>query len=96
MKKKSICLTSFLLILFCINQNINGQNIGLVDVRRAEQIITVGGPDADLPGFTSQAIQIAMDALKTRGGGTVKLNPGTYDIIGPIRLSDNTSLIGSG
>ena len=74
----------------------NGQSIGLVDIREAGQVITVGGPGADLPAFTSQAIQTALDALKTRGGGTVRLNPGTYDIIGPIRLSDNTSLIGSG
>lgn len=34
--------------------------------------------------------------LKTRGGGLVKLNPGTYKIIGPVWLSSNTSLIGSG
>ncbi len=96
MKKKSVCLTSFLLLLFCINQNINGQGIGLVDKRQAGQIITVGGPDADLPGFTSQAIQTALDALKTRGGGIVRLNPGTYDIIGPVRLYDNITLKGSG
>ena len=61
-----------------------------------KQVITVGGPDADIAGFTSGAIQIALDAVKTRGGGTVKLNPGVYDIIGPVRLSENTSLTGSG
>ncbi|HSL87613.1 MAG TPA: right-handed parallel beta-helix repeat-containing protein [Bacteroidales bacterium] len=96
MKPKLICLTSLLLSFLTFNKSINGQNIGLVDIRRAEQVITVGGPGADLPGFNSQAIQTALDALKTRGGGTVKLNPGNYDIIGPLRLSDNTSLIGSG
>lgn len=73
-----------------------GQNIGLVDVRYTEQVITVGGPGSDIPGFTSDAIKIAIDALKVRGGGIVKLNPGNYDITGPIRLSDNISLIGSG
>ncbi len=72
------------------------QNIGLVDVRRSEQVITVGGPEADIPGFSSEAIQIALDAIKTRGGGTVRLNPGTFDIKGPVRLSDNISLSGSG
>lgn len=72
------------------------QGIGLVDVKYAEQIITVGGPDADIQGFTSEAIRIALDAIKTRGGGIVKLNPGVYKIIGPVRISDNTSLIGSG
>ena len=73
-----------------------GQNIGLVDVRNSQQIITVGGPKADIPGFSSQAIQIAVDALRVRGGGIVKLNPGEYDVIAPIRLFDNISLIGSG
>jgi len=73
-----------------------GQNIGLVNIKHAKQVITVGGPTADIPGFTSQAIQLALDALKTRGGGVVKLNPGTFEIIGPVRLSNNTSLIGSG
>ncbi len=91
-----------LLNLFCLiiclsmNQGITAQNIGLVDVRHADLIITVGGTDADIPGFTSEAIQIALDAVKSSGCGTVKLNPGTFKIIGPVRLSDNTSLIGSG
>ncbi len=96
MKNRFVLLVSLILIGLSVNQGIYGQNIGLVDIRRAELVITVGGPGADIPGFTSQAIQIALDAVKTRGGGTVKLNPGTYDIIGPLRLSDNTSLIGSG
>ena len=86
------------LILFCLvlNPGIYSQNIGLVSIKHAEHIITVGGPVADIPGFTSEAIQIALDALKARGGGIVKLNPGIYNIIGPVRISDNTSLIGSG
>ena len=86
------------LILFglSLNQGINGQNIGLVNVKQAEQVITVGGPGADIPGFTSEAIQIALDAIKSRGGGIVKLNPGVYNVTGPVRLSDNTSLVGSG
>ena len=75
---------------------LKSQEIGLVSIRKAEQVITVGGPDADVPGFTSQAILLALDAIRTRGGGTVKLNPGTFEITGPVRLSNNTSLIGSG
>jgi hypothetical protein len=90
---RTICL--ILLSLF-LNPVLYGQNIGLVSVKLSEQVVTVGGPGTDVPGFTSQAIQLALDAVKTRGGGTVRLNPGTYDIIGPVRLSDNTSLIGSG
>jgi parallel beta-helix repeat protein len=88
----------FFLIFVCLfsGTSVYCQSIGLVDVNRAQQIITVGGFGSDVPGFTSGAIQIALDAIKTRGGGTVKLNPGTYEMTGPVRLSDNTSLIGSG
>lgn len=96
MKNKQALVLSFILICFSINSKLKSQDIGLVDTRYGEQIITVGGPDADVSGFTSKAIQIALDAIKTRGGGVVKLNPGEYNITGPVRLSDNTSLIGSG
>jgi len=96
MKKKIIDTSGLLLFFLTIGTNIYSQNIGLVDVRRSDQIITVGGSGADIPGFTSEAIQIALDAIKTRGGGTVKLNPGVFNIIGPVRLPANTSLIGSG
>jgi parallel beta-helix repeat protein len=95
---KSKLTKVFFLIFVCLfsGTSVYSQSIGLVDVKRAQQIITVGGPGSDVPGFTSGAIQIALDAIKTRGGGTVKLNPGTFEMIGPVRLSDNTSLIGSG
>lgn len=69
---------------------------GLVKPRIAQQIITVGGPNADIAGYSSEAIQIAADALKTQGGGTIKLGPGTYQIMAPIRLSSFTNLIGAG
>jgi hypothetical protein len=96
MKSKS--KKGFFLIFVCLfsGTSVYCQSIGLVDVNRAQQIITVGGFGSDVPGFTSGDIQIALDAIKTRGGGTVKLNPGTYEMTGPVRLSDNTSLIGSG
>jgi hypothetical protein len=96
MKNKFFCVLSLILFGLSLNQGSNCQNIGLVNVKQAEQIITVGGANADISGYTSGAIQIALDAIKARGGGVVKLNPGVYDIIGPVRLSDNTSLIGSG
>lgn len=96
MKTKIIRLTGLILFCLTMNQVGYGQNTGLVDIRKAEQVITVGGVNSDIPGFTSEAIQIALDAVKTRGGGTVMLNNGIYEIIGPIRLSDNTSLMGSG
>ncbi len=99
--KTNWLLLSFVLLLWsAVNNDISCQDpvgsLGLTDVRYAEQLITVGGAGADIPGFTSQAIQIALDALKSRGGGTVKLNPGVYDMTGPLRLSDNMNLTGSG
>jgi len=93
---RTMRIINLIFLLLFLNPGIYSQNIGLVDVKYADQIITVGGPGADIPGFTSQAIQIAIDALKVRGGGMVKLGPGNYDIIGPVRLSDNISLKGSG
>jgi hypothetical protein len=59
--------------------------------------ITVGGDKADIRGYTSEAIQTAIDALHNKyNGGTVQLLPGTFDIIAPVRLYDNMSLSGSG
>jgi hypothetical protein len=96
MRNKIVGFLNILLFCLVFNSGLKSQEIGLVMIRNAEHVITVGGPDADVPGFTSQAILIALDAIKTRGGGTVKLNPGTFEITGPVRLSSNTSLIGSG
>ncbi len=95
---KNTIFKSASLVILCLSafQSSFSQNIGLVDIRRADQVITVGGDGADIPGYTSGAIQLALDAIKTRGGGTVKLNPGTYDITGPVRIPDNTTLTGSG
>jgi hypothetical protein len=95
MNPKLLKILSLILLSMAYN-TATCQNIGLVSIKYAEQILTVGGPGADVPGFTSEAIQIALDAVKSRGGGVVKLNPGTFEIIGPVRISDNTSLIGSG
>jgi hypothetical protein len=96
MKTKSTKFLRLTLIFLTVNSVVFSQNIGLVDVKHAEQIVTVGGSTADVSVYTSGAIQLALDAIKARGGGIVKLNPGTFDIVGPVRLSSNTSLIGSG
>jgi len=69
---------------------------GLVHPRVSASVITVGGPEADLPGFDSKSIQLALDAIKTRGGGVVRLSPGTFDIVGPVRLYSNVTLEGAG
>jgi hypothetical protein len=68
----------------------------LTSPRIVNQRITVGGGEADVHGFSSQAIQIAVDALTVRGGGTVQLNPGTYAITAPVQLKDNITLTGAG
>jgi Right handed beta helix region len=96
MKQKRVGILILVLIGLSVNIKFYGQGIGLVDINYTEKIITVGGTGADISGFTSGAIQIALDAIKTRGGGTVKLNPGVYDITGPVRIPDNTALVGSG
>jgi hypothetical protein len=61
------------------------------------KLITVGGNNADIQGYSSVAIQTAIDALKKSGnGGTVMLMPGHFDIIAPVRLYNNITLTGSG
>jgi parallel beta-helix repeat protein len=60
------------------------------------QVVTVGGAGADIPAFTSEAIQLAVDTLKSRGRGTAKLGAGTFDIIAPVRLASGISLVGAG
>lgn len=58
--------------------------------------VTVGGEQADIRGYTDKAIQLAVDALTHRGGGTVKLLPGVFEIDAPIRLASHITLAGSG
>lgn len=58
--------------------------------------ISVGGSKADVKGFTSSAIQIAIESVHNNGGGTVSLNPGVYDVNAPVKLYSNISLVGSG
>ena len=79
-------------VIFCIilSGNIFGQVDALVNVKYAEQVITVGGPEADIQGYSSEKIQIALDAINARGGGTVKLNPGRFTITAHIRVHRNT------
>jgi len=67
----------------------------LVYPKKQEKLITVGGPSADIQGFTSEAIQIAVDALPA-DGGTVRLSPGIFKMKAPVRLKSNAVLVGSG
>lgn len=58
--------------------------------------ITAGGPDRDYPGFTSMAVQLAVDEAARRGGGIVRLDEGIFAIAGPIRLFSGVTLAGAG
>jgi hypothetical protein len=71
--------------------------VSVVNPMVAERKITVGGTNADIHGYTSEAIQTAIEALRTTcKSGIVLLLPGNYDITAPVRLYDNMSLVGSG
>ncbi len=67
----------------------------LVKPVKVEKTIRVGGPDADVKGFDQQAIQMAIETV-AKTGGIVKLDPGTYELMAPVSLRSNVSLIGSG
>src|SRR6185503_3191530 len=59
-------------------------------------IVTVGPEKADLIGTTDRAIQAAVDYVAGRGGGTVRILPGTYRLRNSIFLQSKVRLLGSG
>jgi len=63
--------------------------------RSHETTLTVGPTSGDVVGSTGAAIQIAIDALSFRGGGTVRVEPGEYELIDSIRMRANVKLIGT-
>lgn len=90
---------SFLLLLL-IPAIIHAQNEvesadALVSPRITKTTISVGGEGADIGGFTSQAIQLAVDAV-AKTGGTVKLTAGTFAIKAPVRMKPGVNLVGAG
>jgi len=68
----------------------------IVKPLKVNRVITVGGERADIRGFTSSAIQKAIDALIPFNGGTVKLTAGIFDISAPVNLISNMTLTGEG
>ena len=58
--------------------------------------ITVGQKNADVCGSDGRVIQMAVDYLSQRGGGTIKVLPGKYTLKNSIRLKSNIRLLGSG
>jgi len=61
---------------------------------RPDAEITVGPQHADVVGADNRAIQIAIDALAPRGGGTVRLLPGRYVLDDAVRPCSNLTLAG--
>ena len=94
MKNLYIIFLVFIPILLNAQTQTKGVD-ALVTPKVAERNMTVGGNGADVAGFNNQSIQFAIDAVATTGG-TVKLNPGTYEIIAPVRMKSNVNLVGSG
>lgn len=93
---KTIVLVLFLCLTFLLKaQEPEKVAVALVAPKMAEQTITVGGPNAQISGFTNQAIQFAIDAV-AKTGGIVKLNQGVYEIKAPVRMKSNVKLIGGG
>jgi hypothetical protein len=58
--------------------------------------ITVGPKKADLVGTTDRVIQAAVDYVAPRGGGTVRVLPGTYRLRNSIFLQSRVRLVGNG
>ena len=58
--------------------------------------LTVGHEKADLNGATDQVIQAAIDYVARKGGGTVRILPGTYRLRNSVFLQSKVRILGSG
>ncbi|HVC93762.1 MAG TPA: right-handed parallel beta-helix repeat-containing protein [Pirellulales bacterium] len=58
--------------------------------------ITVGRHDADLVGDGDRVLQAAVDYVARLGGGTVRVQPGTYLLRNAVYLRSRVRLVGSG
>ena len=93
---KAILVILFISFSFLLNaQDVEKVADALVSPKLAEQVMSVGGPNAEVAGFNNQSIQFAIDAV-AKTGGTVKLNPGLFEIIAPVKMKSNVNLVGSG
>lgn len=92
MKRLSLLL---LLVLPIISYSQQKKADALVSPKIAKMEITVGGPNADISGYTNQSIQFAINTV-AKTGGIVKLNSGLYKIKAPVQMKSNVKLIGSG
>jgi hypothetical protein len=58
--------------------------------------IAVGPKDADLVGTTDRVIQAAVDYVARKGGGAVRVLPGTYRMRDSVFLQSRVRILGSG
>jgi hypothetical protein len=80
-----------------VNENSKQDNfVSVVKGIKPERTITVGSDRAEVKGYASQSIRTAVDAIHNLGGSVVKILPGNYNIIAPIKIYSNISLIGAG
>lgn len=86
MQKQRFLLMTCLLI-WAISACSESQQAGS-DEQKSE--FTVGGDKTDFPGYTSAAIQQAIDALPAMGG-RIQLDDGLYTISAPVRLRSNVT-----
>jgi len=89
---------TFLAVLLSISayaQQSGYQVDALVKPLIREQVLSVGGPEADVPGYHRRAIQMAIDAVATTGG-TVLLDRGTFELNAPVHMRSNVRLVGTG
>ncbi len=94
--KMSIFITLYVLIICPLSAQPGDYVVdALVTPKIQETILTIGGQDADICGFSNKSIQTAIDVLPAQGG-TIKLSPGTFEFMAPVRVSSNVKLIGSG
>jgi parallel beta-helix repeat protein len=65
---------------------------------RAKQspVLTVGQTGGDLRGSDDKVIQAGVDYLHGLGGGTLRIQPGVYELRNAIHLRPHITLIGSG
>ncbi|MDA0838320.1 MAG: right-handed parallel beta-helix repeat-containing protein [Planctomycetota bacterium] len=59
-------------------------------------IITVGQTKGDFIGNDNTALQAAVNAATEKGGGTVVIGPGTYEMHDSLHLSSNVNICGAG
>jgi hypothetical protein len=93
--KNTILILSILMHHLSFGQSAESAASTMLNPRKPPTVITVGGENADIQGFTNEAIQRAIDALPAEGG-EVKMSPGLFKIKAPVKLVSNMKLSGSG